>query len=75
MDQDRKTLCIQTNQLEVCLIFVKKASASFPAELEILIRKAVYRLTKALEIALASLEDNIDEKENIRKWRYHVWEI
>jgi hypothetical protein len=64
---------IQTSQLEVFLTFVKKASTSFPAELEILIRKALYRLMKALEIALASLEDNIDKKETIRKWRYTMY--
>src|SRR4051812_8886064 len=64
---------IQTSQLEVCLTFVKKASTSFPADLETLVRKALYRLTKALEIALASLEDNIDKNENIRKLRYSMY--
>ncbi|KIW23326.1 uncharacterized protein PV07_11534 [Cladophialophora immunda] len=64
---------IQTSQLEVCLTFVKTASSSFPAELEILVRKALYRLTSALEVALASLEDNIDKKENIKKWRYTMY--
>jgi serine/threonine protein kinase len=64
---------IQTSQLEVCLNFVKDASTSFSAELEILIRKALSRLTKTLETALAALEDNIDKKENIRKWRYTLY--
>jgi serine/threonine protein kinase len=64
---------IQTSQLEVCLTFIKDASTSFSTELEILIRKALSRLTNTLETALAALEDNIDEKENIKRWRYTLY--
>jgi hypothetical protein len=64
---------IQTSQLEVCLSFVKKASTSFTTELEVLVRKALERLTRALETALASLKGNIDEKGAIRKWRYTMY--
>lgn len=64
---------IQTSQLEVCLVFVKAASASLSTELDILIRKALSRLTKTLETALAALEDNIDRKGNIKKWRYTLY--
>ena len=64
---------IQISQLEVCLVFVKDASTSFPTELEILVRKALSRLTKSLETALAALEDNIDKKEDIKKWRYALY--
>lgn len=64
---------IQTSQLEVCLVFVKTASASFSTELDILLRKALSRLTKTLETALAALEDNIDRKGNIKKWRYTLY--
>jgi hypothetical protein len=64
---------IQTSQLEVCLGFVRIASASFPAELETLVRKALARLTRALEIALASLEDNLDGDDRLRKWRYTMY--
>ncbi|KIW72026.1 hypothetical protein PV04_00250 [Phialophora macrospora] len=64
---------IQTSQLEVCLGFVKAASASFPAELETLVRKALARLTGSLEVALASLEENLDRDDRLRKWRYTMY--
>jgi serine/threonine protein kinase len=64
---------IQARQLEVCLTFVKAAHMSFSPELDILIRKALSRLTKTLETALAALGDNIDTNGNIKRWRYTLY--